>query len=68
MARVMWSLSSSSKIVGFHAFCQEYFTMGGQQQKAVKTFMQRLIRGGVVDPWEWPRLQEKWLQDIRVFQ
>ena len=41
--------------------------MDGQQQKAVKTFMQRLIRGGVVDPWEWPRLQEKWLQDIRGF-
>ena len=42
--------------------------MGGEQQMAVKTFMQRLIREGVVDPWEWPRLQQKWLEDILGFQ
>ena len=44
-------------------FCQEYFTMSAKQQGALKAFMQRLIRGGVVDQWEWPTLQEKWLKD-----
>ena len=46
---------------------QEYFTMNADQQGAVKALMQRLIRGGLVDQWEWPTLQEKWLKDSFYF-
>ena len=33
------------------------------QQGALKRFMQKLIREGVVSTWEWPRLQNKWFED-----
>ena len=44
-------------------YAQEFFAMTPSQQSALKKFMQRLIREGVVGIWEWPRLQAKWYED-----